>query len=96
MVKRGMKPKQAAELKAKNGIEVNKLQKVRVKRNMSQNDLAIASGIPSSTLRNYEQGKRPIDNAKLDVILDVCIALNCRMEDILESKKTIAKLKRVK
>lgn len=96
MVKRGMKPKQAAELRVKSGIEVNKLQKVRVKRNMSQNDLATASGIPASTLRNYEQGKRPIDNAKLDVILDVCLALSCRMEDILESKETIAKLNIVK
>lgn len=96
MGKRGMKPKQAAELRAKNGIEETKLQKIRVKRNMSQNELAAISGVPQSTLRNYEQGKRPIDGAKLEVLCDLCIALKCKFEDILENKETIKKLKKVK
>lgn len=90
--KRGMTPIQASKIRVKKNLEETKLQKIRVKRGLSQSELAEISGIPLRSLQEYEQ-QRTIDNAKLNTLCKLCIALNCKLEDILESKELIAKLK---
>ena len=92
MGKRGMTPQQAA------GIweTVTKLQKIRVKNGLSQNDLSAISGLSKSTIQGYEVKARDIDGARLKVLCDLCLSLNCKLEDILEDEKLIKKLKMVK
>jgi hypothetical protein len=36
-------------------------------------------------LQAYEQGYKPFDNTGIDTILRVALALNCKIEDILEN-----------
>ena len=89
MVVRGMHPKTAAKIRAEKGIKDTKLQRLRVKQGISQNDLATLTGISKRTLQMYEQGRTAIDGAKLDKLCKICIALNCKLEDILEDEKLI-------
>lgn len=67
------------------------LQKMRKTKNLSQSELASAAGINVRTLQHYDQGAKLIDNAHLDTIIKLCIALNCNIEDILENPKILDK-----
>lgn len=94
MVKRGLKPQQAAKIRAEKGLQMTKLQKLRVKKGYSQNDLAELAGISVSTIKQYEQQVRPIDSARLDTLCALCLSLGCGISDILEDKHLIARLKK--
>lgn len=94
--KRGMKPKQAAKLRAEKGIEVTKLQGLRVEKDLSQSDLAAISGVPLRRIQHYEQYKGTIDSAKLETLCALSEALCCKIEDILENKGLIVQYKKVK
>ena len=96
MVKRGMNAEQAAQVRARRGNKETKLQKLRVAKGYSQSELAEASGVPKRTIQCYEQETRPIDGARLPYLCDLSIALDCKIEDILESEELIEKFKEVK
>ncbi len=96
MSKRGMKPQQAAKLRARQGIEPTKLQRLRVKRGISQSELSALSGIPIRRIQHYEQRVRPIDGARLETLCALCLALGCKLEDVLERKAVIERLRLVK
>lgn len=93
MGKRGMKPQQAAILRTQRGLKKTNLQRMRVKRGLSQNELAELSGVPLRRIQSYEQGNVSIDKASIDTLCDLVITLNCDVEDILESKELIRKVK---
>lgn len=93
MGRRGMNPSQAAKLRTAKGLEITKLQKTRLKRGLSQSELATKSGVPLKTIQHYEQKKRQIENAKLYIICDLCSSLGCKIEDILEDEKMIERIK---
>lgn len=67
-----------------------RLKAMRIKMGMTQSELASAANINMRVLQHYEQGTKPFDSARLDVILKICIALNCEMSDILDNKENIA------
>lgn len=92
MVKRGMKPEKAIEIWGETG----KLKNIRAKKGLSQNDLSMLSGVPKTTIQCYERGTRFIDGARLNVLCDLAISLNCKIEDLLEDKSLIQKFKKVK
>lgn len=96
MGKRGMKPMQAAQISIEKGQKITNLKKQRIKVNLSQNELAAKSGVPAYKIQQYEQRFVSIDGAKLETICDLSIALGCQLEDILENKKIINKLKLIK
>lgn len=67
-----------------------RLKAMRLKKNITQKELAEIADISQRVLQQYEQGtQREIDSARLDVILKLCIALDCEISDILERKETI-------
>lgn len=66
-----------------------KLKAVRMQKGMTQAQLAESTNINLRVLQHYEQGSKSFDSARLDVILKVCIALNCKMSDILENDTNI-------
>ena len=72
-----------------------KLQSARLAAGMSQAELSKASGIPVRTLQHYEQGTNDLNGAKLVSILDICIALDCKVSDVLTDEDTIKKLKKL-
>ena len=98
MAKQGITPTQAQKIRAKKGLPETKLQKLRVKKNLTQQELSAITGISVRTLQQYEQynSDRSVNTARLESICELCLALGCKIEDILEDKNLIVKYKAVK
>lgn len=97
MGKKGMNPKQAEELRIKRGIDRGtNLRIKRVEKGWSQSELANISGVNIKTLRLYEQKEEPLNSAKLKTLCALCIALECKIEDILENEELKEKYRMVK
>lgn len=62
-------------------ISYNKLWKMLIDKNMKKSDLKEKAGISSASLAKLGKG----DNITTDVLLRICEAMNCRIEDILET-----------
>ena len=73
-----------------------KLKELRQAAGLSQSQLAEKTGINVRTLQHYEQGSKVFDHARIDTILKVCLALSCRLEDIIENQEYIDLIKRYK
>ena len=62
-------------------ISYNKLWKMLIDKNMKKSDLKEKAGISSAALAKLGKG----DNITTDVLLRICEAMDCRIEDILET-----------
>ena len=62
-------------------ISYNKLWKMLIDKNMKKSDLKEKAGISSGSLAKLGKG----DNITTDVLLRICEAMDCRIEDILET-----------
>lgn len=96
MKKRGMTPEQAKKIREEKGLKETKLQVLRTQKGLSQAELAAISGVAKRTVQGYEQDTRSIDNAKLDTLCSLCLALDCKMEDIIEDKELIIRYRKIK
>ena len=61
-------------------VSYKKLFKLLIDRNMRRKDLRDLTGISYSTLGKLTNG----DNVNMEVIEKLCLALNCRIEEIVE------------
>ena len=61
-------------------MSYNRLWKLLIDKNMKKSDLRKVAGISSSSLVKLGKG----ENVTTDVILKICVALDCRVEDIME------------
>lgn len=68
---------------------MNKLKTKRLEAGLSQSQLAEKAGINVRVLQHYEQGSKNFDHARIDKILNVCLALNCKFDDIIENQEYI-------
>ena len=75
---------------------MTKIKKQRINRNLTQSELSKLSGIPIRTLQNYEQGVLSFDSARIDKIVEVALVLDCNIEDLIEDKNIIEKIKKAK
>lgn len=71
-----------------------KFKTVREGKGISQSQLAELSGLSTGTIKAYDQGYRPIDEAKFRTLVSLSGALGCRITDILEDKDLIEKAKK--
>lgn len=62
-------------------ISYNKLWKILIDKNMKKSDLKEIAGISSASLAKLGKG----ENITTDVLLRICEAMNCRLEDIMET-----------
>ena len=62
-------------------ISYNKLWKMLIDKNMKKSDLREKAGISSASLAKLGKG----DIITTDVLLRICEAMDCRIEDILET-----------
>lgn len=62
-------------------ISYNKLWKMLIDKNMKKSDLKEKSGISSASIAKLGKG----DNITTDVLIKICEAMNCRLEDIMET-----------
>lgn len=64
-------------------ISYNKLWKLLIDKNMNRSDLKDIAKISASSIAKLGRG----DNITTDVLLKICEALECNLEDIMESVK---------
>ena len=62
-------------------ISYNKLWKMLIDQNMNKRDLAEKSGVSTASIAKLSKGA----NITTDVLLKICEAMNCRIDDILET-----------
>jgi len=73
---------------------MSKLQEVRKEKKLSQNGLAENTGLNLGTITKLEQGQRNINKAELSTLLKLCLALNCRLSDILDDPENLDLLRK--
>lgn len=64
-------------------ITYNKLWKMLIDKNMNKQDLREAAGISSASIAKLGKG----DNITTDILLKICEAMDCKLEDIMETLK---------
>ena len=62
-------------------ISYNKLWKMLIDKDMKKSDLKEKAGISSASIAKLGKG----DNITTDVLIKICEAMHCRLEDIMES-----------
>ena len=67
-------------------MSYNRLWKLLIDKNMKKSDLRKVAGVSSSSLAKPGKG----ENVTTDVILKICAALDCNVEDIMEAVKVDA------
>lgn len=72
----------------------SKLKVMREMRELTQREIAELSGVSFRMVKDYEQGQRDINGAKLLTLLKLCAALRCRLEDIVDDVETLELLRR--
>lgn len=68
---------------------MNKLKEMRQNAKLTQVQLAEKAGINLRVLQHYEQGSKNFDHARLDTLLKVCIALDCKLADVIKNEEYI-------
>lgn len=63
----------------------SKLKEKRMEMKLSQSQLAKKSGVKLRVLQHYEQRTKNFDHARIGTILKICLALDCRIDEILEN-----------
>lgn len=64
-------------------ISYNKLWKMLIDKNMNKQDLKNATGISSASIAKLGKG----ENITTDILLKICEAPDCKLEDIMETIK---------
>lgn len=62
-------------------ISYNKLWKMLIDKNMNKHDLKELAGVSSASIAKLGKG----DNITTDVLIKICEAMHCRLEDIMET-----------
>jgi Predicted transcriptional regulator len=62
-------------------ISYNKLWKMLIDKNMNKQDLKKLSGVSAASIAKLGKG----ENITTDVLLKICEAMDCHLEDILET-----------
>lgn len=60
------------------------LKEIRNTRHISQSELSKKSGVSIRNIQAYEQGQININNASAMTVYNICKALDCKLEDILD------------
>ncbi len=61
-------------------LSYNKLWKLLIDKNINKTDLHEITGLSQSTITKLSKG----ENVNTDVLERICVALNCKIEDIVE------------
>jgi DNA-binding Xre family transcriptional regulator len=69
-------------------ISYNKLWKLLIDKNMNKQDLKELSGVSAPSIAKLGKG----DNITTDVLLKLCEALDCNLEDIIQTVRYKEKL----
>lgn len=70
-----------------------KLKALRVSLGFTQSDVATKAGLNLRTYQYYEQGNKPIEGAKLEVLLKICLVLGCKLDQIIDDPELVGLIK---
>lgn len=73
---------------------MKKLKELRMAQGLSQSQLAEKAGTNVRTLQYYEQGYKNINNARIDILIKYCLALGCKLSDLIEDPEYVELLKK--
>ena len=62
-------------------ISYNKLWKMLIDKGMKKSDLKEQAGISSASIAKLGKG----ENITTDVLIKICVSMNCHLEDIMET-----------
>lgn len=62
------------------------LKKIRTETGISRAELAEKTGLKLTAIRDYEQNHKPINNAAAISVYRLAQALDCKVEDLLETE----------
>lgn len=89
-----------------NSININYLDKykfnykglkdLRESQEITQKQLSEISGVSIKTIQAIEQNERNIDNSKLETLLNLSIALQCKISDLLKNPELKEKCKQAR
>ena len=68
---------------------MRKLKEVRLAKGLAQKQWADSANINIRVLQHYEQGTKNFDHARLDTLLKICLALDCKLAEIIENEEYI-------
>lgn len=71
------------------------LQEIRKSRGFTQVQLAEQTGISKSLIQKLEIGERKIEMCRLDTVIALCMALDCKMQDLADSASMRASINKV-
>ena len=74
----------SVELFSKRLPKKSTLKQLRKKRGLTQEQLALLSGISDRTIKSYEQGQTDISNAQADILFALSQVLVCTIEDLIK------------
>lgn len=66
-----------------------KLKALRVASGRTQLEVAEKAGLNFRTYQYYEQGNKPIEGAKLEVLIKICLTLNCKLDEIIDDPELV-------
>ena len=69
-------------------IKTSKLKLMRIQKHIKQSELAERSGVPLKCIGNYEQLRRDINHARVDIVYRLARALSCSIEELLDEPNT--------
>lgn len=72
------------------------LKDVRQDKGLSQSQLGEKSGVNTRMIQYYEQGSKDINGARLSTLIDLAMALECSVADLITDDKLKEKMKHVK
>ena len=70
--------------KVSNTAKVSKLKLIRIKKGIKQSELSELSGVPLKCIGNYEQLRRDINHARVDIVYRLALSLDCTIEKLIE------------
>lgn len=71
------------------------LQEIRKSRGFTQVQLAEQTGISKSLIQKLEIGERKIEMCRLDTVIALCMALDCKMQDLADNASMRASINKV-
>ena len=70
-------------------VQYKKLWKILIDRDMSKQDLSKLANVSGATLTKLRKG----ENVNMDILIRICTALGCGIDDILEMLPYVAETK---
>ena len=72
------------------------LKEERKKKRLTQKELSVKADVNLENIKAYEQGTRNINNISISNMINICVALDCDIDDIISDEKLKLKYEIIK